>query len=483
MTGQKSLKKNAVFNFIKSFANLIFPIISFPYASRVLLPDGIGAVNFANSIIEYFILIAELGISTYATREAARIRDNRAALTKFTREILFFNLITTITAYLLMLLSLFIVPHFSVYRVLLIICSTKILFTTLGTNWMFTALEEYGYITIRHMIFQAISLVLLFSLVKTKEDYLTYAAIGVFSNVGANIFNFFYARKFVDIFEKSTIELKRHVKPIMTFFGMTCAGKINNLIDTTMLGFLCGNTSVGLYSASTKLNQMVRELITSVISTFMPRTSYLLEKKESDEYKTLITKVFGVAVFFSIPAALGLIVLAKPLTVIFCGDKYVDAIPTMQLLSLCIIVTCANSFLNNLILTPNRLERFMLYAQLIALFANMTINYFFIIKWGVFGAGIATLIVETILPLVKLIPSWKYIRNKTNLMELFKSMIGSAVMFVTIHFSIAYIPSNCLKIIIGLCEGTMIYYLAEIIMKHATARMILGMLMKKIKRG
>ena len=88
MSAQKSLAKNAVFNFLKCFSNIIFPIISFPYASRILLPQGIGAVNFANSTVEYFILIAELGIGTYAAREAARIRDDRTALTKFTKEIL-----------------------------------------------------------------------------------------------------------------------------------------------------------------------------------------------------------------------------------------------------------------------------------------------------------------------------------------------------------------------------------------------------------
>ena len=103
---KKSLKKNAFFNFIKCFMNIIFPIISFPYASRILMPEGIGAINFANSIIEYFVMIAELGISTYAAREAARIRDNRTELAKFTREILFFNFITTAISYYLLIYSL-----------------------------------------------------------------------------------------------------------------------------------------------------------------------------------------------------------------------------------------------------------------------------------------------------------------------------------------------------------------------------------------
>ena len=61
--GDKSLKKNAFYSFLRVFIGLLFPLVTFPYASRILLPEGIGKVNFANSIISYFILLGNLGIS------------------------------------------------------------------------------------------------------------------------------------------------------------------------------------------------------------------------------------------------------------------------------------------------------------------------------------------------------------------------------------------------------------------------------------
>ncbi|MCR5614290.1 oligosaccharide flippase family protein [Treponema sp.] len=70
---QKSLKKNAFYSVLKVFLSLVFPLITFPYASRILLPEGIGKVNFANSIVSYFIMIASLGIGGYATREASKL--------------------------------------------------------------------------------------------------------------------------------------------------------------------------------------------------------------------------------------------------------------------------------------------------------------------------------------------------------------------------------------------------------------------------
>lgn len=490
MVSQKSLKKNAFYNSIKSVMNIIFPIISFPYASRILMPERIGAVNFANSIIEYFLMIAELGIGTYAAREAARLRDNKLELTKFTREILFFNLLTTAIAYIMLIPCLFLVSKFNAYRLLLIICSTKVLFSTLGINWFYTAQEEYAYITLRHTSFQVISIVLLFTLVKTPDDYPIYAAIGVFSNVGANVFNFLYARKFINIFEKTKIELRRHIKPIITFFSVSAAGKINGILDTIMLGFLAGDLSVGLYTAATKLSKMVRELITSVISTFMPRSSYLLEQKKTNEYSLLVDKVLAVVFFLSIPAATGLFILAEPLTILFCGNKYINSVPTMKLLSICIILASFNSYLNNLILTPNRLEKFLLYAQLVALAANASLNWLFItqgmkygVEWGVFGAGIATLMVEAIIPIVKLIAGWKYINNKKHLFDLSKAIIGSVIMFVVIRILCNDIQNIFYKIFLSAITGSLVYALSEIILRHPTAIMFIQTFKNKYKNS
>jgi len=484
---QKSLKKNAFFNSIKSIMNIIFPIISFPYASRILLPDGIGAVNFANSIIEYFLMIAELGIGTYAAREAAKIRDNRQELTRFTREILFFNFLTTIIAYLMLIPCLVFIPKFNAYRLLLIICSTKVLFSTLGINWFYTAQEEYGYITLRHSLFQLISLILLFTLVKTKDDYVIYACIGVFSNVGANIFNFLYAKKYVNIFEKTEIYLARHIKPILTFFSVSAAGKVNSILDTIMLGFLAGDLSVGLYSAATKLTKMVRELITSIISTFMPRTSYLLEQKKEKEYKIIVDKVMGVVFFLSLPACMGLFFLAKPLTIIFAGEQYLDSVPTMQLLTFCIIFSSFNSYINNLILTPNRLEKFMLYAQLVALSINASLNWFFItqglkygVRWGVWGAGVATLMVDITIPLVKLLVGWKFIKSKKNLFDLLKSLLGTLLMLVLLYFCCSHIKSNWIKIGFSMIFGSAIYAISEILLHHPIAKLFTDILVGKL---
>ena len=197
---QKSLKKNAFYNFIRSFMNLAFPIISFPYASRILMPDGIGKINFANSVIDYLVMLAGLGITSYAAREAAKIRDDPFKLNKFSREILLINGVSTIIAYIFFAVSLLCIPKLHDYRILLIVCSSKILFITMGLEWLYAVEEEYRYITLRSAFFQIVSLAFLFIFVRSKNDYVAYAIMGIISNAGMNVCNIVYAIKFINIF-------------------------------------------------------------------------------------------------------------------------------------------------------------------------------------------------------------------------------------------------------------------------------------------
>ena len=163
---------NAFLNGLRSVLNLLFPLITFPYVSRVLSVSGIGIYNFSNTYISYFILIAGLGIATYAIREGAKYRNDRRKIEEFSSQIFSINMIATVIAYVLLFASLLIFKNLSNYVSCILIFSLQILFTTLGTEWIYTIYEDYAYITVRSIFFKVISIFLLFLLVKKPEDYL-----------------------------------------------------------------------------------------------------------------------------------------------------------------------------------------------------------------------------------------------------------------------------------------------------------------------
>lgn len=175
---------------------VIIPLITFPYSSRVLGPEALGKVDYAQANMTYFTLLQAFGIGGYAIREGARIRDDRKKMDEFASDMLSINLITSAIAYILFFAALAI-PKLAGYRTLMLLFSTTIILSAIGVEWLFTIYEEYQYITIRSFVMQIVSVVLLFTCVKSEEDYMIYALTLVISSVGSNVMNFIRARKYV----------------------------------------------------------------------------------------------------------------------------------------------------------------------------------------------------------------------------------------------------------------------------------------------
>lgn len=220
MTNKKSLKINTVLNIIKTCSAILFPLITFPYISRVLLPENVGKVNFAQSYVNYFSLIAGLGLSTHAIRECATAKNDRKKLEKVSSELFSINLITTFVAYIFLVASLFIFKGLQRYEYLILIESTIIVSTTLGADWLNSAMEDYKYITIRTVAFQIVSLILMFTFVRETSDYYKYALISILSSAGANVANIFYRKKYCTVTFTLNIDWKRHLSPILFLFVM-----------------------------------------------------------------------------------------------------------------------------------------------------------------------------------------------------------------------------------------------------------------------
>lgn len=456
MSNQKSLKKNAVFAFIKAFMNLAFPLITFPYASRILNPEGIGKINFANSVVAFFVTIGLLGTNSYASREAAKIREDREKLSKFSREILCINIISTILSYLLFFSLIFTVPKFSDYITLLLICSIKIVFTIFGMDWLYTATEEFKYITIRSIFFQFLSLIFLLVFVHTPQDLYWYAAFGIFSAVGSNICNFIHSRSYIDIFKKQTLEIKKHLKPIFVFFGMTLVANVYTVLDTTMLGFLTTDTEVGYYSAATKIVKMVIGMLTAVSAILLPRLSYHAEKEQFSAFSSLIEKSISIFWMISIPMCVGLYLLAQPVLLLFSGGNFINALVPMRIITPIIFIISTASLLGSP-LSAMRKEKISLIAVCIGATTNLLCNMLLIPKYGAAGAAIGTVIAESSVMLFQAFFLLKYFMNKQIWKNVFQVLIAVIVMGFCVYFAEKFVQPIFIKILVGFFVGVVSY--------------------------
>lgn len=391
---KKSLKINAILNGLRSILNILFPIITFPYISRVLQVKGIGIYNFSNSIVSYFLLIAALGINTYAIREGAKLRDNPKKMSQFASEIFTINIYSTNISYLLLFVCLCIFPKLHNYLVCILILSLQIFFTTIGTEWVYQIYEDYSYITIRSIIFQILSIVLLFIFVRSSQDYLKYAAITVFSAVGSNVLNFIHVRQYCHIGVIRKFNWRVHIKPIIILFFASVASMIYVNSDITVLGLMKNNYIVGIYSISSKVYQIVKTLISAILIVTVPRLAMLFGKNKIKEYKDILTKLTNVLVLFALPASTGLYMLAREVILLISGPKYLRSISSLQILCFAYIFSILAWILSDCVLIPAKRENCVLKSMSTSAIVNIVLNLALIPYWNENAAAFSTIIAE-----------------------------------------------------------------------------------------
>ena len=427
---QKSLKKNAILNICKTAAGLLFPLVTFPYVSRVLGPENVGKVNYASSIVQYFAIFAALGTATYGMREAAKVRDDAQKLNQLVKEVFVINLLSTLASYALFFMAVFLVPNFAGYRILLLVSCTSILFTTLGMDWVYNALEEYAYITVRSLCFLFVSLVLLFVFVRNRNDYIQYAAVTVISSVGSNVLNFIHLRKKISFRGGSRMELKKHLKPVFILFATAVAISLYTILDTTMLGFISGDEETGYYSAAIKLNRIVISVITAVGFVLRPRLSNYAETDKS-AFDSLVRDTANIYQLLCIPAVSALLFLSGPVILLFCGREYAAAVPVMRIITPVILFIAFGQFFSDQIFLPTRNDAFSFYPVLIAAVLNVCMNAVLIPRYGAMGAALATVISEAVVCFVKLVLCARVMKGVLSLFNRLWQYVLSSLVMVT----------------------------------------------------
>ncbi len=479
--GKKSIKINAVLNLIKTLMGVLFPLITFPYASRILLPEGIGRVQFATSIISYFSLLASLGITSYGVREGAKYRDSKRDLSIFAKEIFTINLCSTTVSYILLFILIFIVPKFYDYRSLLIVCSSSILFTALGMEWLYTAIEDFKYITIRSICFQFVSLILLFCFVHSKNDVLVYAAISVVSSVGSNIFNFLNARKYISFrhIKVRFSDLKKHIGSVMTLFIMAVTSSIYTILDTSMIGFFSNDYQVGIYTAATKINRIVLNLVVSVGAVLLPRLSYYSGTNDKDNFLKLAYKSSDLILALAVPATVGLSVLAPSVIEVISGADFFDAVSVMRLINPVIIIVGMSNFLGVQLFMPLRKEKWTLYSDFAGAFCNLSLNFILITWYGALGAAIASVIAELVVTSVQIFLARKYISAKKIMVSFVNYLVMSLIMGMCVYLASLISAPLLIKLVAGIFVGVIVYVIELIVVKNQWA--ILGISMVKTR--
>ncbi len=466
MEKQKSIKLNFIMNAILTMSNFIFPLITFPYVSRILLPVGTGKVSFATSLISYFSMFAQLGIPTYGVRACAKVRDDREALTRTAHELLFINLIMSAISYVALTIALITVPRLREDRLLYIIVSMTILLTSIGMEWLYKALEQYTYITIRSVIFKLIALIAMFLLIHQESDYVIYGGISIFAASVSNIFNFINVHRYIDMKPVGHYNLRQHIKPIMVFFGMSVATTIYTHMDTVMLGFMTTDEDVGYYNAATRIKSILVSIVTSLGTVLLPRASYYVEHKLMDDFKRITHKALDFVFLLASPLMLYFMLYATQGIYFLSGYAYTGSIVPMQIIMPTLLFIGLTNILGIQILVPLGREMMVLYSEIAGAVVNIIVNVMLIPRMASSGAAIGTVAAEFTVLVVQLWALRKEVGPTLLSISYWKIILGLVLGTAGSYWFVQFGYGNFITLLVTACLFFGIYGLVLLITRE-----------------
>ena len=478
-----SVKYNFIMNFILTATQFIFPLITFPYVSRVLQASGIGKVTFAASVANYFMMVASLGIPTYGVRACARVRDNKEELTKTVQELFIINLIMTSLVVVTYILCVFLVPRFADDKILFYINGLNIVLNMFGMNWVYQAVEKYDYITFRSIFFKLVSIVLMFLLVHQQSDYVIYSAITVFAAVGSYILNVIQLRRIIEFKYYGKYNLRQHLKPIFTLFAQSVAVSIYTNLDTVMLGFMKTDTDVGYYHAAVKIKGLLLSLVTSLGNVLLPRMSYFVKNKMMTEFKQYMVKALNFELLMAMSLTLYFVLYSKESINFLAGSGYEGAILAMQIITVAVIPNGLTGVLGVQVLTSLEKEKYVLYSVIVGAVSDFLLNLVFIPKYGAAGAAFATTIAEFLVLLVQIYFTRELLKEVKSKLRFIYYFIACMVAGGG-AFCVKAIPTTDLvRLLVSAIVFFGLYGFGLLIAKEPIVTEMIGGVKKKIKKG
>lgn len=380
------MRKNYFYNLLLTASNLVIPLLSFPYAARVLGPAGIGRAQFVFLLCQYLALLAALGIPIYGAREVARLHSQPAALASLLRSLLTVNFLTGLVLFAGFLFCIFTLPALSGARPLYLTGSLMVLLSFTSVEWVYTGLETFRQLALRSVALKLLSLGGLFLLVHHPTDLALYLALQVGTVLGYNLLNF---RGLVRMLKGGMVQIRPHLRPLLLLFGTTIASTLYTTFDSILLGLLASDAAVGYYTAATKVAKIALPLITAYAVVLLPGITVAIAEEKPEALQTHLHRSYAYITGLGVPAMAGLFVFAPALIHIFSGAAFAPAILTLRLLAPMPLLVGLGYFWGYQVALPLGKERILLTAALWGVGVSLLGNFMLVPVLAQDGAAVS----------------------------------------------------------------------------------------------
>ena len=474
---KKSITKNYIYNLIYQVLVLILPLVTTPYISRVLGAENIGIYSYTLSIVTYFILFGSLGVALYGQREIAYYQKDKKKYSIIFWEIVILRAITMTISLLLFYLIFVNGNQYQIYYKILIL---ELIGNCIDISWFFQGLEEFKKTVIRNMIIKLISVISIFTFVKSQNDLKIYFWIYVLSTSIGNASLWLYLPKFLTKVKIKEIHLFRHLKPTLGLFIPQIAVQVYTVLDRTMIGAIISDKSeVGFYDQSQKIIKLLMTIITSLGTVMLPRIANTFASGEKEKINNYMKRSFNMVFLLAFPMIFGIISVSKAFVPIFFGDGYDKVAILMKVISPIILFIGLSNVTGTQYLLPTKRQKEYTISVIIGAITNFIMNACLIWKFGAIGASIGTVIAEFTVTAVQLY----FVRNDFNFKQIIKIsknyVVSSIAMFIVCIIIGSVVKSNMISIIIQVIFGVGIYGVCLLALKDEFVNIIIKKVIHK----
>ena len=455
MKKKSSIKKNFLYQIFYQILISLLPFVTSPYISRVLGATQIGIYTYVYSIITFFLLFANLGISNYGNRLVAKNRNNQDKLNIEFSSLYYLHLLLSFVV--LFIYILFIVLFVDKNKMIFIVQMIFIVANLLDISWLFFGEEDFKSTVLRNSFVKIINCILIFVLVKDSNDLILYTIIMSLGTLLSQLILWPFAFKYISFVKVSFQEIFKHTKKMSILFVATLAVSIYSYTDKIMLGSMSTMSQLGYYENAWKMIEFPVGFITALGTVMLPKMSNLVACREEKKLEKYITKSMRISMLGAAIICFGLLSISSEFSVVFWGSKFAESGTIMKIMSICVVFMSWNGVIRSQYLIPTEKDKIYLIAVSISSIVNVIINFLLIPKIGAAGAAIGTVISYFVIYMTQNYFVRKDLDEKMYLKMSIPYFVIGLLMFLVITILNLFVEYSVLGMIFKIVIGGIVY--------------------------
>lgn len=480
-----NMRTNTMIMLLYQISMYLVPLITIPYVSRVLGPQGVGVYSYTSSIMSFCIVLTTMGVSIYGKREIASCLDIKSRTEAFWSIFIIetLMLLITTTGYIA-----YIIISDTPYRIASWLQLLALLGAWLDISWLYFGVENFKLAIVRNILIRILSLVAIFMFVKEKAHTNLYVLIIALSDFVSVIPLWLMAKKYVNFIIFNLADIKQRVIPMLKMLVTAVSLNLFTITDKIILGSFASIALVGIYDNAFRISKVTVSIITTIGVVMLPRMTKMFAEGSNKSFE-YFQRSLSLTMFIGAGCGFGLIAVAPTFVPLYLGSEFHESIFITQILAIVLIFIAWGNVFRSQYILPNKMDKLYVRSVLYAVSTNIILNFILIPKYSIYGAAVAYIFTEGLIAVYQTVK----IRNAFDIIALLKSNLkyvisgfSMCIVIYVLNILILKDVASFISLLIQVFSGALVYIILvcrlEVKDKHAIVWYEISRIINLIKK-